>query len=1127
MKLQPAIRLLIVLGCLSEFALGQSNLGSITGVVKDAAGSSIPNAEIVVTNSATGVAVTTQSNEQGIYIVSSLNPAPYTVEARLSGFKTLLQRVQLQTAQDLRLDVTLETGDIAERVDVESSAPLLSRESAEVSTSISARQVQSLPLKGRNPYSVLILAPGVSPATADPANPAGNLNAVASVNGSRSNNTHMTLDGVALESLTGVGERAVSTEALQEVKILTSTYSAEYAQATGGAVLLQVKSGTQEYHGSVYEYHNNSRFNANRWELNARNIAQPRERNDEYGGTFGGPVPFAKNKLFFFTSYEAGRPRTAVERRRTIPDAAIRTGDFSSLRSAAGTPLVYIRDPLRTTGLCQATPANPVAGTNYQAACFPNNVIPANRLDPAALRVVQLFPAPNVTGIRNTALGINTSNYVRVGTNRLNQNYFVNRVDYAPTERDKFYFTFGLVTEARTDNALDFDNALNSITDQLDRSIQRYALSYNRIITPTISNELLFSLARDHRVITPWFDDYNVTQELGIARRLGDGFPTLSFSGAGGFGSFGDSGLQDGINQQFAAQNITTYLRGRHTVRFGGHLFQHQELYQGTTNTSGSYNFTGVVTGGRNNVINAYADFLLGAVSSANAVPPQPFVTRVSYDAGFFVNDDFKVSQRLTLNLGLRYDIETLPVIRHDIYSRVDPANGQLLVAGRNASRNLNRDTDYLNFAPRVGLAYSFNDDTVIRAGFGIASGVLWQDFNPRNTYTGFTFAQGFAELAGGRAQPFSFSQGFPIANSTGVPDPLERFAAATPANFLPVSGNTFNGTDRRPYNMQWSLSGQRSLPFDLIADVAYIGSRGVNLSRNVPANNPTLDRAPAVAAANALTQALRPYPNLGGFNVIYYDATSTYHSLQAKAVRRISSSLSVDANYTFSKNIDDASPGFTRGGVAPASQIPWQFPELERALAATDRTHIFAAGAVYDVPVGRGRRFFGGGGVASAILGGFQLNALFSAATGLPLTVTQNLDNRILVSQRPNVIDPGNLSGRIADPFFEPTISGAYRYLIPTSDPRFPFQRSSAVGIGNLGRNTVRAPGFQNWNLGLFRQLRFSERFSLQLRFEAYNAFNKVNLLSPSTSIDSPEYGLITGAAPGRNLQFGAKFIF
>jgi len=471
------------------------------------------------------------------------------------------------------------------------------------------------------------------------------------------------------------------------------------------------------------------------------------------------------------------------------------------------------------------------------------------------------------------------------------------------------------------------------------------------------------------------------------------------------------------------------------------------------------------------------------------------------------------------VNLGLRYEFETKPGVKNNVYSRLDLASGKLLAAGRNASGKLDLKNDYMNLGPRLGLAYSLDSKTVIRSGFGFFYSQIWGDNGNFVAYPGFTGSRVFEDQGIGRAQPFAFREGFPVEQVPSILDPLAEFAAATANRPLDHNGPTYNPTDTLSSNIQWNLGVQRSLGDRLVLDVAYVASKSTHLGRSTPINNPGLERAADVVLRGVRLQDARPFPTVAGFNAVFYDANASYHSLQIRGTRRFSSGLSVDANYTFSKNLDNATT------LGEAFQIPWQYFQIERALSTLDRTHVMTAGWVYELPFAKGRRF-GDQRLVRAILGGFQVNGVFSAATGLPGTITQQRRNLILQSQRPDVVSPVNLGGRLESPVFEG--AGARRWLIRPGDSAFPFTASSQVGFGNLGRNTSRGPGFWNMNLGVFRSVSFTERLRIQIRAEAYNAFNHVNYLNPaSRDISNANYGLILSAADGRQVQLGLRLEF
>ncbi len=1087
-----AVAVFVLLGAAGA-ATAQSGIASITGIVSDPTGGAVVNCEVVVTNTATGIVNRTRTNESGVFLLPSLIAGPYTVTFESAGFtKREIQGVVLRTGQQMRLDTSLEVGAVTESVNVTAEIEPLMRETVEISQTLTSSDIESLPLNGRNPYAFVQFAAGVSAGGDDPS-------ALAyadrlSINGSRSRGNAFVIDGSSSLHIGGIGERIGSIEAFSEAKILTHTYSAEYGRTAGGVLVFNVKNGGTEHHGSVYEYHRNNSFNAANWQDNANNRTAATRRIHEFGGTWGGPVPGTRNKMFFFGSYEGQRDHSPTTRLRTIPEPAVRSGDFSAL------PTV-IRDPLSRTP-------------------FPDNMIPVSRQDPAAVNFLKLFPQPNSAGTFNAQYRIPTNNWVYPGKVDWSRNFGIGRVDYNPTDRDRFFVTFAHINEAR-DEGLNFDSAINNIRGATPRDMRRLSINYTRIFSPNLSNETLAHAMRDNRKQYPWFGDFNARQDLGIQRTPAPGMPTVSI--AGGYGNYGHTQLQDWINQPAGLNNTMTWQTGKHTMRFGGQLFQNQFWYISTGQVAGVYNFNGEITGlgaaGRNNPLNALGDFLLGAVKTSNIPVTQIPVNRTNYNLGLFFNDTFKVSRRLTLNLGLRYESETRQIIKNNVYSRVDIVTGELLVAGRNATRNLNIENDRLNWSPRAGFAYSIGDKTVIRSGVAVFHSNFWMDNGEMVSYPGFTGSRSFVDPGVGLAQPFRFGQGMPLDGLQALTDPFEELAQAGPNRPLTVGAVSYADSAQLPRLTQWNFGVQRNLPLNTVVEVAYVASRSAHQPRIISANSPRFESAEAVNLGGVRVQDARPFPNYTNFSAVHYDATGDYHSLQFNVTRRFSNGFSLDASFTYSKSTDTAS------GFADSFQIPWQFPEIEHALSSLDRPRNVTIGWVWELPFGKGRRYFNSHRFASAIFGGFQLNGIFSAADGLPYTITQQNANLVLQTQRPNVRNPANLNGRIDEPRFE---GPARRWLIATTDPAFPFAPSGTLDLGNLGRNTGREPGFVNFNLSAFRDFALTERVRLQFRAEAYNALNHVNYLQPaSSSISAANYGLITGAAPARQVQLGLRLSF
>jgi hypothetical protein len=1107
-----AAALLITLCVTARPGLAQSSLGSITGLVLDSSGAAMPEAGVVATNSDTGISVRARTNAVGAYNIAALVAGPYEIVVEKPGFQPARRALTLSTGQTVRADIELLVAGVAGQVSVTATIAPLSQESAEVGKIITASEIASLPLNNRTPYAVLGLAPGLSYSVP------GNVDAgQVSFNGSRANAAPVTLDGVSTLSISGIPERVGSIESLHEVKVLTSTYSAEHGNSLGGSVELQVKSGTQQYHGTGYWYRRDSNWNAASWLDNALGNTPGKQAQDEFGGALGGPVPGLRKRVFFYTNFERNLSDTAQTSIRTVPDAALRQGDFRGLRNATGQPFQF-RDP--------------VLNTTYAG------VIPAGRIDPAAARLLRLLPEANAPGfVSPNVAGFTQNNYVRTGSQSDVTSFLTSRTDWHPTDRDRIYATFGYIFERRRE-LLDFESVLTTRNFNRVRNLYRGVVAYNRIIRPNLTAEVMAAVSQDRRTIVPYFPSFDVRRELGIQNSMGATLPETTIAGA--FGRYGESRYNDGRNEPRNAHGLLTGLFGAHTVKAGLQMSQIKEWFDVNEDSAGTYSFSGDVSAGRvpttDQSIFAFADFLLGAVKTANTPGPQPPLTMVNWSYAAFVQDDWKASRRVTLNLGLRYDLETMPYAENDVYSRIDPLSGRLLVAGRNASRTLDMRTDRFNLAPRFGFAFSINERTVLRGGFGTLFGPQRKDFGQRVQFTGFTSQQAFVDPGVGRPQAFTFSQGAPLPVNPGA-DPLAAFAAATPARPLPVTNDTYAAAFQRSYTNQWSLGLQRTLPGALVLDAAWVGTKGTKLTRRLPGNNLRLAQSAAVAGGARL-QDLRPLPSVGAFDVLLYDANSVYHSFQLRAQRRFANGLSVDANYTLSRTWDTWAPGFpSPTGLTPDAQIPWEIPEA-RSVSSSDRTHLFGGSGIYQLPFGAGRRYLRQGWT-SHLAGGFQVNSTLTAGTGRPLTITQNRLNQVLAVQRPNLAGTADPSGLLTSPAFDNSVRGAKRYLIARripdpanpgrliDNPAFPFAPSGRTDIGNLPRFTLRGPGHWIVNLGLFREFRINERCRAQFRFEAFNALNHVNFTDPNTNIDTANFGLSTGALAPRNLQMAVRFSF
>jgi outer membrane receptor protein involved in Fe transport len=1112
------LRFVVFLFALSLY--GQDLTGVLSGTIRDASGGVVPNAEIVVLNAATAVvAWRGKTDGAGQYLAPALQGGRYhlTVEAR--GFKKAeIRDINLQVDQRARVDAVVHPGDVVETVTVSGEIlGQLESETSSVGATINTSQVQDLPLPSRNVLNLLTLVGGVSSGGAATGINASQL----SINGSRTLNSEFMVDGVSVVSgSTGGVQRLPSTETIREFKVLTSGYSAEYGRTSGGFVNVVVDSGTGQYHGGVYEYFRNEALNANNFFNNLRAVERPRDRYNQFGAKLGGPIRIPKvyngsEKSFFFVNYEGLRRQQPSTQISTIPNQAFRSGDFSA------SP-VPVHDPL--TGLP-----------------FPGNRIPRERIDTAAARVMGLLPAPNSPGSADAASNRLINNYVFDESTAPTTNEITTRIDHSLSDWARL---FGRLTYFKSDSPRqiiipgDLDPAVgDSITTGYQTS-----LGYTHAWTPTLISEASFGFQRQNPKIDPPTLGFDARSTLGIERSVGSATPRFLITGWRDLGS-NENTYRRQIDNVFHTAGALTWVRGAHTMKFGFQLRMNQfNVFNPGGNFMGIYNFNGEITSPTRNAgnpVNALADFLLGQIQTAQYSLPQPITGRRNSNFGVFAQDDWKLTPRLTVNLGLRYEYESPMTIANDMYSRVSTATGRLLVATKNASRSLDLEADKSNFAPRVGFAYSLTDRTVIRAAFGMFYSQIFSNLGGIVLYPGFTVTQNFNDLGVGIAQPFALREGHPLTAVQDFNDPFFIERQSSPSSPLAAAAQ-FGEISPLPYSMQWNLGVQRDLGAGIIADVSYIGSRGVNLPLSLQFNSVPFELGEEVARAGSslVNQQSRRFPNVNNLGSFVHAGTSSYHSLQLKGVRQFSKQVSFLSTYTWSKSLDDGSGifSFSQPNGLDTGQFPNNLRYFDRGLSSFDRPHTFALAVQY---LTQGHWLWRG----------IQFNPILIARSGLPDTITQNNLHPSANQQRPSLVGD-NAGGYSPARTSEGT---GVRSLVSPSDPNFPFVPTGPlftgtgasrtlvlpVSVGTLGRNTTREPREVNLDLSVARRFTIAERLSLQIRAEAFNVLNHTNFNAPNTSLsviadsqgrpvfNSPAFGLITAAKSARFMQLVARFEF
>lgn len=1127
--------------------MAQTETARIQGTVTDSTGAAVAGATVKLTNTATGREVSATSGSDGSYSILALQPGKYALEATQANFKTTKQEVTLEVAQSANLDIALEAGAVSETVTVTLDVPQVDSSTSAIGNVVQARQIVELPLNGRNVLELARLSPGVtqgvvggfaSGAGGDAETYRGRNTggAALSVNGQRTQANNFLLDGVDNnESLVNTINIFPSADAVQEFRVQTSVATAEFGRGGGAIINSVTRSGERQYHGSAYLFLRNSAFDARPafYDSVANDRRTPLFRRGQFGGTAGGPVvPVGglREKLFFFFSYEGLRQLLPVSTdTATVPTAAFRTGDFSAL------PFV-LRDPATGLNIC-------VTGVN---GCVNGNgvaynrldLLPGNRLNAAGLAYLRAFPLPN-----NGAGYLN--NFVNTRVEDDAQNVYDFRIDANIDDANQIFArgNYGKYSQTVTSRLPTLPSGFGSGSNPTNT--KGLVIGWNRSITPTIFNELRVQGNKIRYGYEPPFGDQPISANLGIANANRDD----SLGGGALIGGYngqleytGDYGPYRVPQETLQLVDSLSVVRGNHTFKFGGTiLHRNVQLFRpiagkGDFRMYGNGDYTQCPNsnsgpGGSTEALSGttrfeQANLLIGFMCTYDIGFQQGSVGTMNWENGFFGQDDWKVSNKLTLNLGLRYEYFTNPTEQYGRQANFDLSTGRLILA-EDESDSLT-ETDKNNFSPRVGFAYDIkgNGKMAIRGGYGIFyfldRGGISNQLAQNPPFAGslrYSYNNGYRITLSGQA-PLNSNL------NTAATAPLPLPAPDTSPAFLnnPAGANVLAVLPNNKVSnvQQFNIQYQQEFTNSTALSVGYVGTRGRNLilyyNLNGTAYSPNTS-IPCPIAGRALGAC---YPGLGGVTVRDDNGKSQYDSLQVQLSRRFSKGWQYIASYTLSKTKDNGQGAFdnTASGnfVEPYTTSRLDFP------------HVFSFETVYDLPYGRGRTF--GSDIPRAldyVLGGWTLNAIFRAQSGNPFDIRDG--------------------GRLVDVVSEPYGSNGTRN--PYLD-RLAF-RAVANGdnrLGTLERNSLRSASTNQLNLGVSKNFAFTERFRLQFRAEAFNLFNTPQFATPATNCDAdrrqtigdppvanPNYlrcqdtslGTIRGinAFTNRQLQFGLRLEF
>lgn len=1096
-----ARRLVVAIGLLSLYLLAPSGARAqevdgavVTGTVVDSSGGAVANADVQLTHKGTNAVTQVQTNDRGVYRSPSLRLGEYSISVTAEGFKRLEQDGVVLNIGDVRqVNAVLQVGEVSQSVTVEAADPLLQTGDSTVGTVITNQEITELPLNGRNYLQLALLSAGtVSPLPS---------NVGISIGGQPSAQVAFFLDGQdnnnqGMSPSGNAGQKDVvepSIDALQEFKVVTNGYSAEYGRSSSGVISAAIKSGTNQFHGEGFEFVRNAALDAENYFTPADSPKPPFGRN-QFGGAIGGPV--IHNRLFFFGDFEIGMIRETYTSVNSLPTDQEREGEFTaSIKNpATGTPF-------------------PLVNGFY--------TIPSGDWDPIALKIIALLPGPQTSAL--------TSNYVYASPENTDEHRWDFRSDYIIDAKQNISFRYSSQVQLPGITSLlppapgegYYSNGpASSKTGEQTLNGTSFVLSYNRIWSPTVVTSVRagWNYLYWNNVLPP-----QSLTGIGIpgVNETNPGFSDIVITGLPALGVTNVPNTDISQNRQLSGD--ITWTHGSHSLKFGVQEYWLQTNFHSSQLSNGTFNFNGQYTG------NPFADFLLGDSSAASLSTYANLNFRIP-ESHVFVQDDWKVNRHLTLNLGLRYEITPPAVDAHNAIANfemnTDPYVGtpQLVLAGQDGSSRADRALQniyYKQLAPRLGFAYSPTDKTVIRGGWGIF-------------YSNVITVGGMSSLEKNPPDSIVVNEN---PNKT-VPSVFLRdgFAAGalSLANATNVQLVSFDTRAVPPTDYQWNLNVQRQLGDGILLEVGYVGNRFQHNWWSID-GNPAPPTATPVGSLNsrrifktASVPGTAYVLSLANVKRIQKSGYSRYDALQTKLEKRYSNGLSLIASYSYSKVM---ALGDAAGLQNPAD---WA---AEYAVAAQNQTHHFVGSAIYELPFGHGKKFGDNwNGVTNAFLGGWAIDPIVTANTGFPVNLTEATDpSNTGQNDRPNVVGnwllPGPVSANPNPLCQETTVDGGIAPVtVGTTQAWFnpcAFVANSAGTFGDAKRDLLRAPGLFNLDFAAHKVFPITERVSAQLRVESFNLTNTPAFAAPDAVVGDPNFGRIQLAGNPRQIQLGVKMLF
>jgi hypothetical protein len=1046
---------------------------SFLGVVTDPSGAAVANAKITVKSMDTGFVRSVESNALGEYLVPLLQPGTYDFQVSASGFQTYVRSsVVLLVNQSQRVDVELKVGSIDQKVVVSGTETVVDTSTATLSNVISSQEVTNLPLNGRNFLQLTVLVPGSVPGIQmtqnfTPTSAGTNSLNLPQVNGLRNQSNNILLDGTDDNEIF-LGEAAAipSPDAIEEFSIQTNLYGAEFGRGAGSIVNVVTKSGTESFHGNLYEYLRNDALDAR----NFFSIGRPPLKRNQFGGSLGGPI--IKGRTHFFVNYEGTRLSEGITDTATVPTLLEKEGNFS-------------QDAVK--------PINPSTGQPY-----PGNQIPESSWDPVAKNLLQFYPNPNV--------GANL--YTSSPVSPLNEDNVLGRFDQNLGSKDNFFATY-FYQDGSSTNPFPTGFLGSIATGEFPTNdawrFQHVVLSETHVFSPTATNEFRFGFGRNNLLglsaaINRNATDYGFTFPSTIPINV----PQFAVAGYTDNG-YTDMGPGHNVTNVFQWNDTFSLTRGRHALKFGVDIRRYQLNADIASAFNGAYDFSGTVTG------NAFADFMIGRPLYFTQSGGNALMYLRAWSSNFFAEDAISLTRRFKLTLGLRYELPTWPIELNNRISSFRPGEQSIVFpqapvglvypndpgVSRSTASNPKHD-----FAPRIGIAWDpfGNGKTSVRAGYGIFyDAVPWHDFNQLQIAPPFSFFP-FVSLPTGLADPYNGAGPF-------LPGLVEIPFNEIP---FPIQYNILNPNIKTPYAQQYNLTLQHQLGSWLL-QAGYVGTAGVHLPNTLDLNQAVY--IPGQSTPDNIEQRRPHGPNFASILAQSTVWTSNYNGLQLSAQRNVGHGLTIIASYTYSKSIDTIStPQLYRNSPGQQNGPMNNYDlELDRGPSAFDATHRFVLSYLYQLP-----KFVSGNDLAEKFANGWAINGIVTFQSGLPFTILDPVDTACT----------GNTDGR-ADQLFNPALPNRSlnEYFNTSAFAPVP----TCGGYGTVGRNSLRGPGINNWDWAAVKNTGIRERFNVQFRAEFFNLWNHPGFENPISDITSPNFGQIVSTRQDsqREIQLVLRFEF